>query len=70
MANKKLQRKSKYEKYDLDGDGTVTDEEINRHQEMTELELREEKADSQKQMAWIAMLSMIIFSIFFMLSYF
>ena len=38
MANKKLQRKSKYEKYDLDGDGTVTDEEINLHQEMTELE--------------------------------
>jgi hypothetical protein len=67
MANKKLQRKSKYEKYDLDGDGTVTDDEINRHQEMVELELREEKADSQKQMAWIAMLSMIIFSIFLML---
>ena len=67
MANKKLQRKSKYEKYDLDGDGTVTDDEINRHQEMVELELREEKADSQKQMAWIAMLSMIIFSVFLML---
>ena len=67
MANKKLQRKSKYEKYDLAGDGTGTDEEITRQQEMTELELREEKADSQKQMAWIAMLSMIIFSIFLML---
>ena len=67
MANKKLQRNSKYEKYDLDGDGTVTDDEINRHQEMVELELREEKADSQKQMAWIAMLSMIIFSVFLML---
>ena len=64
---KQLQITSKYAKYDLDQDGTVTDEEIERHQQLVELELREEKADSQKQMAWIAMLSMIIFSIFLML---
>jgi uncharacterized membrane protein YqjE len=64
---KQLQKTSKYAKYDLDQDGTVTDEEIERHQQLVELELREEKADSQKQMAWIAMLSMIIFSIFLML---
>ena len=25
MANKKLQKESKYEKYDLNGDGVVTD---------------------------------------------
>ena len=64
---KQLQKTSKYAKYDLDQDGTVTDEEIERHQQLVELELREEKADSQKRMAWIAMLSMIIFSIFLML---
>ena len=64
---KQLQITSKYAKYDLDQDGTVTDEEIERHQQLVELELREEKADSQKRMAWIAMLSMIIFSIFLML---
>ena len=64
---KQLQKTSKYAKYDLDQDGTVTDKEIERHQQLVELELREEKADSQKQMAWIAMLSMIIFSIFLML---
>ena len=64
---KQLQITSKYAKYDLDQDCTVTDEEIERHQQLVELELREEKADSQKRMAWIAMLSMIIFSIFLML---
>jgi hypothetical protein len=34
---------------------------------MVELQLREEKADTQKRMAWVAMLSMVIFSIFLML---
>jgi|TARA_R110000824_G_scaffold281_1_gene1476 hypothetical protein len=67
VTPKKLQSSSKYAKYDLDGDGTVTDEEIQRHQDMVELELREEKADSQKQMAWVAMASMVLFSVFLML---
>jgi len=67
MTPKKLQPTSKYAKYDLDGDGTVTDEEIQRHQDMIELELREEKADSQKHMAWVSMASMVLFSIFLML---
>ena len=64
---KRLERTSKYAKYDLDGDGEVTDEELERHQQLVELELREEKADSQKQMAWVAMISMVMFSIFLML---
>ena len=61
---KKLQRTSKYAKYDIDGDGEVTDQELERHQQVVELELREEKADSQKQMAWVAMISMVLFSAF------
>jgi|TARA_R110000787_G_scaffold25529_6_gene71795 hypothetical protein len=56
-----------YEKYDLDGDGEVTDKELERQQQLVELELREEKAESQKQMAWLAMISMLLFSIFLML---
>ena len=67
MTPKKLEPSSKYAKYDLDGDGTVTDEELERHQQLVELELREEKADSQKQMAWVAMASMVLFSVFLML---
>ena len=61
--SKKLESASKYAEYDLDGDGTVSDEEIQRSQEMMELELREEKADAQQKMAWIAMVSMLVFSI-------
>ena len=59
---KKLQKGSHFDEFDLDGDGTVSDEEIKRSQDMLEIELREEKSEAQKRMAWVAMASMIIFS--------
>ena len=62
MDNKKLEQGSRYEAHDLDGDGIVTDEEIAREKEMIELELREEKANAQQWMAWVAMGSMLIFT--------
>tara|TARA_Y100000401_G_scaffold30503_1_gene22274 strand:+ start:355 stop:675 length:321 start_codon:yes stop_codon:yes gene_type:complete len=60
MTPKKLDPESIYAKYDVDHDGTVSDEEIKRHQELIELELREEKSEAQKQMAWVAMAAMIM----------
>ena len=59
---KKLQKDSHFDEFDLDGDGTVSDEEIKRSQDMLEIELREEKSEAQKRMAWVAMASMIVFS--------
>ena len=50
--------------FDIDGDGSITLEEIAMKERMLEVELREEKAESQKKMAWIAMGTMIIFTIF------
>ena len=63
MNAKKLEPKSRYAEYDVDGDGTVTDEEISRQQEMLQLELQEEKADSQRRMAWTAVVSMCVFAL-------
>lgn len=63
MSPKKLEPGSRYAQYDLDGDGVVTDEEMKKSTEMLELELREEKADAQKRMSWVALASMIIFTI-------
>jgi hypothetical protein len=63
MTQKKLENNSRYNKHDLDGDGIVTDAELAREKEMIEIELREEKSEAQKRMAWIAMGSMIVFSI-------
>jgi|TARA_R110002020_G_scaffold54278_1_gene151500 hypothetical protein len=62
MNPKKLEIGSKFAEYDLDQDGTVTDAEIARSKEMLELELREEKSEAQKRMAWLSIASMIIFS--------
>ena len=60
--SKVLEKNSKYNQFDLDGDGTVSDDEIKRSQDMLEIELREEKSEAQKKMAWVAMGSMIVFS--------
>jgi hypothetical protein len=61
-VQKKLCRTSKYNRFDANSDGIVDDEEIQNAQEMLELELREEKADAHRRMAWTAMISMIVFS--------
>jgi|TARA_R100000482_G_C5126105_1_gene148804 hypothetical protein len=58
MSPKKLQLDSKYAQYDLDRDGVVSDSEIERAKEMIDLELREEKSEAQKLMAWLAILVM------------
>ena len=41
---KKLQENSVWAKYDIDQDGTVSDEELERATQMIELDLREESA--------------------------
>ena len=64
MTPKKLDPESIYNKYDINHDGTVSDEEMARNKELIELELREEKSEAPKNMAWIAMISMIVFSAF------
>ncbi len=58
MAQKKLQKDSDFEELDLDGDGIVSDQEI---KALEAIEMRE-KMDAQRQMAWISLISMIIFT--------
>lgn len=60
---KRLQKNSIYDRFDLDHDGTVSDEELAQAKEMLELELREEKFDQQQRMAWVAMATMLVFTI-------
>jgi len=63
MSPKKFQPQSRYSQYDLDSDGVVTDEELALNQELVEIELREEKADSQRRMAWVSLCSMVVFAL-------
>ena len=50
--------------FDIDGDGKITEEEVAMKERMLEIELREEKAECQKFMAWVAMGMMKIFTVF------
>ena len=49
--------------FDIDGDGKVTEQEVAMKERMLEVELREEKAEAQQKMAWIAMVMMIGFTV-------
>ena len=48
---------------DHDKDGVIGEKDLQQSQEALELELREEKADAHRRMAWAAMISMIVFTI-------
>ena len=63
MKQKKLQTKSKYNDYDLDGDGVVTDEELENAKEIkaTEDELRKHLA--QLRMARYTLIAMGLFTL-------
>jgi len=63
MAQKKLEKNSEYEKYDLDGDGIVSDEELATMKEIEELEMQERKALAQRRMAWVSMAAMLLFTL-------
>jgi hypothetical protein len=60
---KNLQSGSKYEQFDIDGDGIVTDEEMEKAEQMIALENADKKEDQLRAMAWVAMLSMVAFTI-------
>ena len=61
MAQKKLEPGSQYEKYDLDGDGIVTDEEFEMDQKIIRLENEDKKEDAQRYMAWFALFGMLFY---------
>ena len=70
MVQKKLQPESSYNEYDMDGDGIVSDEELAAVAKLEELEMQEEKADAQRRMAWVSLISMLVFTGFVFLPIF
>ena len=68
MAEKKLEKDSKYAIYDVDGDGVVTDEELEMDRKLLELEdlksdmeNEDKKQDAQRNMAWFALAGMLLY---------
>ena len=58
--SKKLQSDSKYAVADADGDGIVTDSEMDRHSTWIRLENEDKQADTQRMMALISMAVSIV----------
>ena len=66
MGDKRLQKNSDYEEFDIDGDGVVSDDEMAVIQKID----AHEKSDAQRKMAWVAMLTMIVFTLLLFLPIF
>ena len=62
MTRKKLEERSRYEDFDLDHDGTVSDVEIDRGNRLLDLELAEEKSHAQRRMATCAIVAIVAFT--------
>ena len=63
MAAKKLQVESKYNEYDLDGDGVVSDEEIENAKAIKETETQLRKQLAQQRMARYTLIAMGAFTL-------
>ena len=66
MGDKRLQKDSDYEEFDIDGDGVVSDDEMSVIQKID----AHEKSDAQRKMAWVAMITMIVFTLLLFLPIF
>ena len=58
--SKKLQKGSQYEKFDLDGDNIVSDQELKRSEHMIRLENSDKMQDQQRMLCWVSSISSII----------
>ena len=63
MTQKKLQKDSILNEYDLDGDDTITDEELQRAKEIKETETKLRKNLAQLRMARYTLIGMGVFTV-------
>ena len=61
MNAKQLEPNSDFAQYDTDGDGVVSDEELQTSKELQELQLSHERADAQRAMSWFALWGMLLY---------
>jgi len=63
MAQKKLEPSSDFEKYDLDADGVVSDEEITRAKEIRETEDKSRKHLAQLRLARFSLIGIGVYTL-------
>ena len=62
MAQKRLEKDSKYNDKDLNGDGIVSDDELDEWKQSEEVKRLNRKQMHQRNMAWVALASMVGFT--------
>ena len=63
MDHKRFENGTSFARYDADGDGVITDEELAVMKEVSEIERADRKQKQQRYMAWTAIWSMIVFTL-------
>tara|TARA_R100000988_G_scaffold96674_1_gene63644 strand:+ start:447 stop:761 length:315 start_codon:yes stop_codon:yes gene_type:complete len=63
MIQKKLQKGSEFDQYDMDGDGVVSDEELDHAKEIKQVETELRKNLAQLRMARYTLISMGVFTV-------
>jgi len=63
MSQKKLQKDSEFDEYDMDGDGVVSDEELEHAKEIKQVETELRKNLAQLRMARYTLISMGVFTV-------
>ena len=61
MANKVLTSDSVLNEADLDGDGIVSNDELEKHERILRIENEDKKEDAQRNMAWFALFGMLLY---------
>ncbi len=67
--SKTLEEDSQYNDFDSNNNGIVSDEELEKAERIVDLENKDQKEDQLRKMAWVAMLSMVIFTILLFLPF-
>ena len=61
MNAKRLEEDSIYADKDLDGDGVVSDSELETSEKLQEMQLAHERANAQRAMSWFALWGMLLY---------
>ncbi len=61
MANKVLTSDSDLMEADLDADGIVSNDELEKHERILRIENEDKKEDAQRNMAWFALFGMLLY---------